>query len=173
VTAGRNASDSILVIGASIAANVAVAATKFAVAVITNSAAMFAEGVHSLANCFDGGLLLFGERRARRPADHVHPFGYGRELFFWSFVVAVIFFALGAGFTLYNGVNRVLNPEPLGDPTWSYVVLAASAVFDGTSFAIGIRAFRRRAPGRGYWGRRFETARIPRSSAPSSRTRLI
>jgi cation diffusion facilitator family transporter len=136
---------------ASIAANVAIAAVKFVVAAITRSTAMLAEAVHSLANCFDGSLLLFGEHRARRAADAVHPFGYGRELYFWSFVVAVVFFTLGAGFTVYEGVRHVLHPEPLGDPTWSYVVLGAAALFDGASFVVGFRAFRRHTRGRGFW----------------------
>jgi len=136
---------------ASIAANVAIAAVKFVVAAITHSTAMLAEAVHSLANCFDGTLLLFGEHRARRAADAAHPFGYGRELYFWSFVVAVVFFSLGAGFTVYEGVRHVLHPEPLGDPTWSYVVLGAAALFDGASFLVGFRAFRRHARGRGFW----------------------
>jgi len=146
----RSEDESLVVVGASIAANVGVAATKFVVAAISASPAMLAEGVHSLANCFDGGLLLLGARRSRQPADDIHPFGYGRELYFWSFVVAVVFFTLGAGFTLYNGVDHVVHPEPLRDPTWNYVVLAAAAVFDGTSFLIGFKAFRRRAKGRSY-----------------------
>src|SRR5436309_2817036 len=132
-----------LAVAASIAANVAIAATKFIVAALTSSTAMLAEGVHSLANCFDGTLLLFGEHRSRRPADETHPFGYGRELYFWSFVVAVVFFALGAGLTLYEGVRHVMHPPTLGPARWSYVVLGASALFDGASFVIGFRQFRR------------------------------
>src|SRR5690349_11568777 len=112
---------------------------------------MLAEGVHSLANCFDGSLLLLGEYRSRRPPDEVHPFGYGRELYFWSFVVAVVFFALGAGLTLYEGIEHVMHPPTLGPARWSYVVLAAAALFDGASFLIGFKQFRKHARGRGYW----------------------
>jgi cation diffusion facilitator family transporter len=112
---------------------------------------MLAEGVHSLVNCFDGGLLLLGQRRSRRPPDDAHPFGYGRELYFWSLIVAIVFFALGAGVTIYEGVRHVVQPAPLGDPTWSYVVIAFSAVFDGASFVIGIRQFRRHMRAPGYW----------------------
>jgi cation diffusion facilitator family transporter len=136
---------------ASIAANVAIAITKFVVAAIAQSTAMLAEGVHSLVNCFDGGLLLLGQHRARRPPDDAHPFGYGRELYFWSLIVAILFFALGSGFTVYEGIRHVMNPMPLGPASWSYAVLGASAVFDGASFVIGIRQFRRHMRGPGYW----------------------
>ena len=139
------------VVIASVAANVAVAITKFVVSALTGSTAMLAEGVHSLANCFDGGLLLLGERRSRRPPDEVHPFGHGRELYFWSFVVAVVFFALGAGFTTYEGVRHVMHPEPLRDVKWNYIVLGVSALLDGLSFRVGIRAFNRHRRGRGFW----------------------
>jgi cation diffusion facilitator family transporter len=136
---------------ASIAANVAIAITKFTVGAIAHSAAMLAEGVHSLVNCFDGGLLLLGQRRARRPANEAHPFGYGREVYFWSLIVAILFFALGSGVTIYEGVRHVIEPGPLGDPTWSYVVIAVSALFDGASFVVGLRQFRRHMRGPGYW----------------------
>jgi len=136
---------------ASITANVAIAITKFAVAAIAHSTAMLAEGVHSLSNCFDGALLLLGQSRAGKPADDAHPFGYGREEYFWSMIVAIVFFALGAGVAIYEGVRHVVAPEPLRDPKWSYIVLGASALFDGSSFVLGFRQFRREAHGRGYW----------------------
>ena len=143
--------ESRLAIVASIAANVAIAITKFIVAWVAHSTAMLAEGVHSLSNCFDGGLLLVGQYRARKPPDESHPFGHGREVYFWSLIVAIVFFALGAGVAIYEGVRHVLAPEPLGDPTWSYIVLGASAVFDGASFVVGFRQFRREANGRSSW----------------------
>jgi cation diffusion facilitator family transporter len=145
------AAESRTAIYASLGANVAIAITKFVVGAISRSTAMLAEGVHSLVNCFDGGLLLLGQRRSRRPPDDAHPFGYGRELYFWSLIVAIVFFALGAGVTIYEGVRHVVQPAPLGDPTWSYVVIAFSAVFDGASFVIGIRQFRRHMRAPGYW----------------------
>jgi cation diffusion facilitator family transporter len=144
-------SDSRTAVIASIAANVAITITKFLVAMLSGSAAMFAEAIHSLVNCFDGTLLLLGAWRAKRPPDELHPFGHGRELYFWNLIVAIIFFALGSGFTIYEGIRRVLAPETLGDPKWSYVVLAVSALFDGTSFVIGFRRFRRVTRGRTYW----------------------
>jgi cation diffusion facilitator family transporter len=145
------AAESRRAIFASIAANVAIAITKFIVAAIAHSTAMLAEAIHSTVTCFDGGLLLLGQHRASRPADDAHPFGYGRELYFWSLIVAILFFALGAGFTIYEGLRHVLRPEPLGDPRWSYIVIAAAVVFDGASFVVGLRQFRKHMPAPGYW----------------------
>jgi cation diffusion facilitator family transporter len=136
---------------ASIAANVAIATTKLVVAIVAGSTAMLAEAVHSLVNCFDGSLLLLGQARARRPADAAHPFGYGRELYFWSLIVAILFFALGAGINVYEGIRHVLRPSALGDPTWSYVVLATAALFEGASFVVGWRQFRPHMRGAGFW----------------------
>lgn len=111
---------------------------------------MAAEGVHSLVDCADGTLLLIGHWRSRRPADESHPFGYGHELYFWSLLVAVLFFVLGGGISVYHGVLTLLSPRPLEDPSWNYVVLAGATLFDGTSFCIAYRAFRRSANGRGF-----------------------
>lgn len=145
------AKESKLPIYASIAANVAIAILKFIAAAISGSSAMVAEGVHSLVDSTDGGLLLVGHWRSRRPADETHPFGYAHELYFWSLVVAVLFFVLGGGISVYHGVLAIMHPEPLRDPTWNYVVLAGATLFDGTSFVIAYRAFRRSAEGRGFW----------------------
>ena len=145
------AAESRTAIYASIGANVAIAITKFIVGAMAHSTAMLAEGVHSLVNCFDGGLLLLGQRRSRRPANDAHPFGYGREVYFWSLIVAILFFALGSGVTIYEGVRHVIEPGPLGDPTWSYVVIVFSALFDGGSFVVGLRQFRRHMRAPGYW----------------------
>lgn len=143
--------DSKVAVVASIIANVAIAITKIAVALATSSTAMLAEGVHSIINCFDGTLLLIGDSRAKQPPDASHPFGYGREVFFWSLIVAVLFFALGGGFSIYEGIRRTVAPRPLGDPKWSYIVLGIAALFDGTSFVIGLRTFRAHAGGRAIW----------------------
>ncbi|HEX5973124.1 MAG TPA: cation diffusion facilitator family transporter [Gemmatimonadaceae bacterium] len=145
------AQESKLPIYASIAANIAIAILKFIAAGISGSSAMVAEGVHSLVDSTDGGLLLVGHWRSRRPADETHPFGYAHELYFWSLVVAVLFFVLGGGISVYHGALALIHPEPLRDPTWNYVVLAGATLFDGTSFAIAYRAFRRTADGRGFW----------------------
>lgn len=147
----RDGHESKLPIFASIAANVAIAILKFTAAAVTGSAAMASEGVHSLVDSADGGLLLIGHWRSRRPADESHPFGYGHELYFWSLLVAVLFFVLGGGISVYHGVLTVLSPRPLEDPTWNYLVLAGATLFDGTSFVIAYRGFRRSAKGRGFW----------------------
>jgi cation diffusion facilitator family transporter len=143
--------ESKLPIYASIVANVAIAILKFAAATITGSSAMAAEGVHSLVDSADGGLLLIGDWQSRKPPDESHPFGYSHELYFWSLLVAVLFFVLGGGISVYHGILAMLHPEPLKDPKWNYLVLAGAALFDGTSFIIAYRAFRRTAEGRGFW----------------------
>jgi cation diffusion facilitator family transporter len=143
--------ESKLPIYASIAANIAIAILKFIAAAISGSSAMVAEGVHSLVDSTDGGLLLIGHWRSRRPPDESHPFGYGHELYFWSLLVAVLFFVLGGGISVYHGILDLLHPEPLRDPTWNYLVLAGATVFDGTSFVIAYRSFRKTAEGRGFW----------------------
>ena len=145
------AKESKLPIYASIGANIAIAILKFIAASISGSSAMVAEGVHSLVDSADGGLLLIGHWRSGQPPDESHPFGYGHELYFWSLLVAVLFFVLGGGISVYHGVLDLIHPEPLRDPTWNYVVLAGATVFDGTSFVIAYRAFRKTAAGRGFW----------------------
>lgn len=145
------AKESKLPIYASIVANIAIAILKFIAAGVSGSSAMVSEGVHSLVDSTDGGLLLVGHWRSRRPPDESHPFGYAHELYFWSLLVAVLFFVLGGGISVYHGVLAIIHPEPLEDPTWNYVVLAGATLFDGTSFVIAYRAFRRTAEGRGFW----------------------
>lgn len=146
-----SAEGSRLAIYVSIAANVGIAATKLTAAVVTGSSAMLAEGVHSLVDCADGTLLLLGRVRSRRPPDARHPFGYGRELYFWTLVVAILFFALGGGVSAYEGITHIRHPEPIRDPTWNYVVLGIAALFDGSSFVVAIREFRKTQRGRGFW----------------------
>jgi cation diffusion facilitator family transporter len=129
------------VIYAAAAGNLLVAVTKFIAAAWTGSAAMFSEGVHSVVDTGNEFLLLYGIHRSRRPPDDAHPLGYGRELYFWSFVVALLIFTVGAGVSLFQGVARVLHPTPIDNPAVSYVVLALSALFEGTSWVIALRRF--------------------------------
>lgn len=134
-----------------IAANVAIAATKFTVAGVTGSSAMLSEAVHSAVDTGNGLLLLVGLHRSKRPASREHPFGHGRELYFWSLIVAVLIFGLGGGISIYEGVQHMLRPEPLSDPFWNYVVLGAAALFEGASFLIALRQFRSEAQGQPFW----------------------
>jgi cation diffusion facilitator family transporter len=143
--------ESRLAIYGAIGANLAIAVTKFVVAGITGSSAMLSEGIHSTVDTGNGILLLVGTRLSERPPTQEHPFGHGKELYFWSLIVAVLIFGLGGGISFYEGVLHVLEPKPLQDAVWNYVVLAAAAVFEGFSFAIALRAFLREAGDRPFW----------------------
>jgi cation diffusion facilitator family transporter len=112
---------------------------------------MLSEGIHSIVDMGNGGLLLIGIQRSERQATSEHPFGYGKEMYFWSLIVAVLIFGVGGGLSFYQGISHVMNPSALGDPTWNYVVLAASAVFEGASLAIALRTFWRQKAGRPFW----------------------
>ncbi|WP_029528251.1 MULTISPECIES: cation diffusion facilitator family transporter [Polaromonas] len=143
--------DSKIAIYGAIAANVAIAVTKFVVAGITGSSAMLSEGIHSAVDAGNGGLLLVGLHMAKKPATPEYPFGRGKELYFWSLIVAVLIFGLGGGMSIYEGVVHMREPEPLTDPFWIYVVLAMAAVFEGASFLIALRQFLRLSAGRPFW----------------------
>ena len=134
-----------------IVANVAIAVTKFVVAGVTGSSAMLSEAVHSAVDTFNGILLLVGLHRSKRPASREHPFGHGKELYFWGLIVAVLVFGLGGGISIYEGVQHVLQPEKLKDPFWNYIVLGAAALFEGTSFFIALRQFKSESAGRPFW----------------------
>ena len=122
-------------------ANVGIAVAKFAAAAITGSSAMLTEGVHSLVDSTNQLLLMYGQKRAAKPADAVHPGGYGRELYFWSFVVALLVFALGAGVSVYEGVLHFLEPEPAVSPLIAYGVLAIAFALEGGSTVAAFREF--------------------------------
>ncbi|WP_210518997.1 cation diffusion facilitator family transporter [Hymenobacter terricola] len=140
-----------LTIVAALAANLGIATIKFIAAGFTGSSAMLAEAIHSLVDTANEWLLLLGLRRSQQPASAERPFGYGRELYFWSFMVAIFIFSIGGGLSLYEGAEQVRHPTPLHDPTWNYVVLALAFCFDGTSFLVARRAFnaQRRRTGQG------------------------
>jgi cation diffusion facilitator family transporter len=145
------ASDNKLIVYAALAANVGIAVAKFVAASLTGSAAMVSEGVHSLVDSVNEILLLYGLRRSRLPPDRDHPLGHGRELYFWSFIVALLVLALGAGFSLYEGVNHILAPEPLRDPTANYIVLGVAALFEGSSWYLSLKSVQRRKGRMGYF----------------------
>ena len=132
-------------------ANVVIAVAKFGAAAITGSSAMLTEGVHSLVDSTNQLLLLYGRKRAKLPADTQHPFGYGRELYFWSFVVAILVFALGAGVSVYEGVLHILDPEPATDPAVAFTVLAIAAGLEGWSTLAALADFNRARGTRSWW----------------------
>lgn len=134
-----------------IVANVAIAVTKFIVAGLTGSSAMLSEGVHSLVDTGNDALLLVGLKRAERPASAQHPYGHGKELYFWSLIVAVLIFGVGGGVSLYEGILHIRRPEPLRDAMWNYVVLAAAFVFEGISFGIAWREFSKARGDTPFW----------------------
>jgi cation diffusion facilitator family transporter len=127
------------VVFAAIAANIAIAVCKYAAAAVTGSPAMLSEAFHSTADTGNELLLLFGMKRSRRPPDSLHPFGHGKLLYFYSLLVAVYIFAIGAGLSAYEGIHHLLHPEPSTHVGWSYAVLALSAVFDFYSWRVSYR----------------------------------
>ncbi|MEO6138115.1 MAG: cation diffusion facilitator family transporter [Luteimonas sp.] len=131
-----------IVVYAALSGNLAIAIIKFVAAAITGSSAMLSEGVHSLTDTINELLLLYGMAQADKPRDASHPFGYGRELYFWSFIVALLVLAFGAGVSLYEGVLHLRHPQPIERAMINYVVLAASLVFEGISWLFAFRDFR-------------------------------
>ncbi len=125
-------------------ANLGIAATKFAVASVTGSSAMLSEGFHSLIDIGNELLMLLGMDRSQKPPDPQFPFGYARELYFWSLIVALLLFGGGGGMAVYQGVTRLRQPLPLGDPFWAYIVIMAAVVLEGSSFVFALREMQRR-----------------------------
>jgi len=140
-----------IVIYAALAANLGIAVAKFVAAAISGSSSMLTEGVHSLVDSGNQGLLLYGQHRARKPPDAEHPFGYGRELYFWAFVVAILIFGLGAGVSVYEGWKHYVEPEPLRDPLINYIVLGVAIALEGTSWGIALKEFAAAKGEMGWW----------------------
>ena len=138
-----------VVIYAALIGNGLISATKFVAAALTGSAAMMAEGIHSLVDTGNQVLLLYGMKRASKPADDRFPFGHGKEIYFWSFIVAMLIFALGSGISIYEGIHRVLHPEVVKDPIINYIVLGLACIFEGFAWWMAWREFRSQARGRG------------------------
>jgi cation diffusion facilitator family transporter len=138
------------VIYAALAGNFMVALTKFGAAWWTGSSAMLSEAIHSLVDTSNQVLLLYGIHRAAIPADAEHPLGHGRELYFWSFIVALLMFMLGACVTFYEGVSHIVNPHAMVDAHINYIVLGCSALFEGATWAIALKEFRKTKGGAGY-----------------------
>jgi cation diffusion facilitator family transporter len=156
-----------LVVYAAAGANLGIAAIKFIAASVSGSSAMLSEAIHSLVDTGNELLLLLGLRRAERAPDEQFPFGYGKELYFWSLIVAILLFGVGGGMAFYEGITHLRDPQPLENPFWAYVVLAVATGFEGTSFIVALREFRRRPGPAGF----FEKVHV--SKDPSVFTVLI
>src|SRR6185295_15539376 len=139
------------VIYAALAGNLLIAVTKFAAAWWTGSSAMLSEGVHSIVDTSNQLLLLYGINRSSKPRDADHPLGYGRELYFWSFIVALLIFSLGAGVSFYEGIVHIGAPVPIADPHVNYIVVGISFVFEGVTFLIALREFNKLRGSLGYF----------------------
>lgn len=145
-------SSSKVIIYAALAGNVAIAVTKLIAATISGSSSMLTEGFHSLVDSGNGCLLLYGQHRSQQPADELHPLGYGRELYFWSFVVALLIFTGGAGASIYEGIQHVLTPEMLKRPMLNYIVLGIAFLFESASLSLAVREFlHRKKPDENWW----------------------
>lgn len=142
-TSGQTGHESTIAVVAAIVGNLAIAVVKFIAAALTGSSAMISEGIHSVVDTGNGGLLLLGIRKADRPADATHPFGYGKELYFWSLIVAISIFGIGGGMSIYEGILHIQNPSPLKDPLINYIVLAVAMLFEAGSFTVAYRQFRK------------------------------
>lgn len=136
---------------AALAANLGIAVAKFVAAAVSGSSAMLTEGFHSVVDSTNQILLLYGQKRSNRPPDKRHPLGYGRELYFWSFVVAILIFATGAGLSIYEGILHIRDPEPMRSPVINYIVLAVSFLLEGGSWMVAVREFAGVKGDQGWW----------------------
>lgn len=146
---------------AAIGANLAIAVAKFIAASFTGSSAMLSEGIHSVVDTGNGLLLLHGIRRSKKAPDEAHPFGYGKELYFWSLIVAILIFSIGGGMSFYEGIAHIQNPQALTDPTWNYVVLALAACFESFALYLALKEFNMTRNGRSF----FAAIRVSKNPA--------
>jgi cation diffusion facilitator family transporter len=137
------------VIYAALAGNSLIAVTKFVAAALTGSSAMFSEGIHSVVDTGNQVLLLHGLRRARNPPSEHFPFGHGKEIYFWSFAVAILIFAVGSGVSLYEGIIHTIHPSPVGNPHVNYIVLGLALLFEGIAWFFALTEFSKT---KGKWG---------------------
>jgi len=134
-----NASTKVII--AALLGNAAISVTKFFAAFMTGSSAMLSEGIHSLVDTGNQILLLYGLKQAKKPADEAFPFGYGKEIYFWSFVVAILIFAVGAGVSIYEGIRHVIHPGQIENPMVNYIVLGLALVFEGGAWFFALKEF--------------------------------
>lgn len=133
-----------------IAANLAIAVAKFIAAAFSGSSAMISEGIHSVVDTGNGCLLLLGIHKSKKPADDSHPFGHGKELYFWSLIVAILIFSIGGGMSFYKGLSHINNPVALTDPFWSYIVLGMAFVFESVALYLAVKNFKKFKGDRSY-----------------------
>jgi cation diffusion facilitator family transporter len=138
---GSGSSKRPITVYGAIAANLVIAAAKFIAALFTGSSAMLAEGIHSVVDTGNELLLLLGIHKSTRPGDELHPFGHGKELYFWSLIVAIVLFGIGGGMSVYKGINDMFHPNEIRDPVWNYAVLGIAFIAEGASWVIAFRAF--------------------------------
>lgn len=145
-----------------LAANIAIAITKFIAAAITGSSAMISEGIHSIVDSSNELLLLLGIHKSKRPADANRPFGYGKELYFWAFIVSLLIFGVGGGISFYEGITHLQHPQLVEKPFWNYIVLAIAFTLDGFSCITAVREFNRQRGAVSFW------SAVKRSKDPST-----
>lgn len=150
-TSAEQASSSRIVVYAALAGNLMIAIVKFVAAWWTSSSAMFSEAIHSLVDTLNEILLLYGLKKSEKPADVVQPFGYGRELYFWAFIVSLMVFALGSLVSIYQGIQHILHPEPMKDPMINYIVLGVAFVCEAFSWTVALKDFRKEKGEQGYF----------------------
>jgi len=149
------------VIYAAMCGNGLIAVTKFIAAFFTGSAAMLSEGIHSMVDTGNQILLLYGMRQAQKPADEQFPFGHGKEVYFWSFVVAILIFAVGSGVSIYQGVDRLQHPTEVVNPMINYIVLLIAMIFEGAAWYLAWKEFVRVKGSAGY----IEAVRVGKDPA--------
>jgi len=134
-----------------IIANLGIAIAKFVAAGLSGSSAMVSEGIHSLVDTGNGCLLLLGIHKSKKPADDAHPFGHGKELYFWALIVAILIFSIGGGMSFYKGIAHLNDPVPLSDPFWSYIVLGLAFVFESIVLYLALKSFQEFKGDMSYW----------------------
>jgi cation diffusion facilitator family transporter len=145
------ASEKPIAVYGAMAGNFTIAIAKFTAAGFTGSSAMISEGIHSLVDTGNQALLLLGIKKGKQPPDATHPFGYGKELYFWSLIVAILLFGIGGGMSIYEGITHVLHPSELRDPTWNYVVMGIAVVIEAVAWTIALREFMPMIGEKGVW----------------------
>lgn len=145
------AGNSKIAIYTALGANICIATVKFIAASVTGSSAMISEGIHSTVDSGNALLLLLGVKRSKKPADAGHPFGHGKEIYFWTLIVAILVFSLGGGMSVYEGISHIQNPVELRDPFWNYIVLFASMIFEGASLLYTVKQFNKSRGKLSFW----------------------